>query len=177
MAAVSLSPSPISSYPSTMSTRRIPLSSNPNVANSPVRKHASALVSLVDKHRQQKRNYASVQRDEPYGQPPPTKKKLLNDGSEQPLRSPVRQVKIIRRDLARAAYKDEKPSQNSGSKAARQEDEAARMRRWKEVTRTNFPRYVFYFESCPAEQRSKMVKQLTQLGAVSPEAEECRPAE
>ncbi|KAF3762007.1 hypothetical protein M406DRAFT_334044 [Cryphonectria parasitica EP155] len=147
-----------------MSSRRVPLSSNPNVANSPIRSQSSALASVLGKHRQQKRAYASVQREEHYGQPPPTKKKLLNDGTEQPLRSPVRQVKVIRRDLSRA-YKDEKISQASISKVAQQEDEAARVQRWKEATRHSFPSYVFYFESCPAEQRSKLVKQLTQLGA------------
>lgn len=148
-----------------MSTRRIPLSSNPNAANSPVQNHSFA--AALNKVRQPKRTYASVQREEPYGQPPPNKKKLLNDGTEQPLRSPVRQVKVVRKDHARA-YKEEKTSQTSGSKAAQREDETARMKRWKNVTRTNFPNYVFYFESVPNEQRYKLVKQLNQLGAVSP---------
>lgn len=149
-----------------MSTRRIPLSSNPNVANSPVQNHSFA--AALNKVRQPKRAYASVQREEPYGQPPPNKKKLLNDGTEQPLRSPVRQVKVIRRDHVRA-YKEEKASQASGSKAAQREDEAARMKRWKTVTRANFPNYVFWFESVPNDQRHKLVKQLNQLGAVSPD--------
>lgn len=168
MAAVSLSPSPISSYPSayTMSSRRVPLSSNINVANSPVRNTSSSFAAALNKQRLQKRTYASVQREEPYGQPPPNKKKLLNDGTEQPLRSPVRQVKVVRKDIARA-YKDEKPSTTSGSKAALREDETARVQRWKEATRSNFLHYVFYFESVPNDQRSKFVKQLTQLGAVS----------
>lgn len=150
-----------------MSSRRAPLASNPNVANSPIRNTSSNFAAVLNKHRQQKRTYASVQREEPYGQPPPSKKKLLNDGTEQPLRSPVRQVKVVRKDLARV-HKDEKLSQHQGSKAAVREDEAARVQRWKSITRANFPNFVFYFESVPNDQRAKLVRHLTQLGAVSP---------
>lgn len=148
-----------------MSSRRVPLASNPNVANSPIR-NTSSFAAVLSKHRQQKRTHASVQREEPYGQPPPIKKKLLNDGTEQPLRSPVRQVKVVRKDLARA-YRDEKLSQTLGSQAAVREDETARVQRWKSITRTNFPKFVFYFESVPNDQRAKLVRHLTQLGAVS----------
>ncbi|KAJ4411336.1 Cdc7p-Dbf4p kinase complex regulatory subunit [Gnomoniopsis sp. IMI 355080] len=148
-----------------MSTRRVPLSSHPNGTNSPLRSHNTASASVLNKYRQQKRAYASVQREEPYGQPPPAKKQLLNNGSKEPVRSPpaVRQVKVVRPNLNRV-FKDDKPSQVSASKVAQQEDEAARMRRWKEATRQNFPDYVFYFESVPDEKRAKVVKQITQLG-------------
>lgn len=167
MAAVSLSPSPISSYPSIMSTsaRRVPLSSNPNVANSPVR-NSSALATAFSKQRHTKRAYASLQREEPYGQPPPAKKQLLNDGTEKVSRSPVRQVKVVRRDPTRPP-RDDKPSQEKVSKPSQQEEGRARMQQWKQVTRRNFPGYVFYFESVSNEQRAKVVKQLVHLGAVS----------
>lgn len=166
MAAVSIPPSPISSYPSIMSTstRRAPLSSNPNVANSPIR-NSSALAAALSKQRQQKRAYASVQREEPYGQPPPAKKQMLNDGTEKPARSPVRQVKVVRRDPTRL-HKDDKPSQDQNTKSQRDE-EKARVRQWKEAQRRNFPGFVFYFESVPNDQRSKIVKQLAHWGAVS----------
>ncbi|KAJ0108168.1 g1 s regulator [Diaporthe amygdali] len=164
MAAVSISPSPVSSYPSIMSTstRRVPLSSNPNVANSPIR-NTSALAAALSKQRQQKRAYASVQREEPYGQPPPAKKQMLNDGSEKPARSPVRQVKVVRRDPTRLP-KDDKAFQEKNSKSQR-EEERARVHQWKEAQRRNFPRFVFYFESVPNDQRSKIVKQLAHWGA------------
>lgn len=149
-----------------MSSRRVPLASNPNVANSPIRNTSSNFPAVLSKHRQQKRTYASVQREEPYGQPPPSKKKLLNNGTEQALRSPARQVKVVRKDLTRA-HKDEKLSHQLGSKAAVREDETARVQRWKSITRTNFPNFVFYFESVPNDQRAKLVRHLTQLGAVS----------
>lgn len=165
MAAVSIPPSPISSYPSIMSTStgRVPLSSNPNVANSPIRN--SALAAALSKQRQQKRAYASLQREEPYGQPPPAKKQMLNDGTEKPARSPVRQVKVVRRDPTRA-HKDDKTSHERVSKSQR-EEERARVHQWKEAQRRNFPGFVFYFESVPNDQRSKIVKQLAHWGAVS----------
>lgn len=172
MAAVSLSPTPVSTSclhaTSTMSSRRAPLSSNLNAANSPIRTHTSGLASKLFKDRLQKRPFASVQREEPYGQPPPAKKKLLNDGTEQPTRSPVRQVKVVRRDYARPRRDDRFNQPPASHKAAQQEDETARMDRWKANTRRNFPQYVFYFESCPAELRPRLVKYLMHLGAVSP---------
>lgn len=167
MATISLSPSPISSYPSIMSTstRRVPLASNPNVANSPIR-NSSALATAFSKQRHTKRAYAGVQREEPYGQPPPAKKQILNDGTEKVTRSPVRQVKVVRRDPTRS-YKDDKVSHEKVSKQSQEEDGRARIQQWKQVTRRNFPGYVFYFESVPSEQRAKVLKQLVHLGAVS----------
>lgn len=149
-----------------MATRRMPLASNPNVANSPIRN--SALTSALNKQRQSKRAYASIQREEPYVQPPPEKKRHLNDGTEKALRTPVRQVKVIRRDPSRA-HKEERHSHHVATKAtnAQQEDLDDRMRRWKEATTRNFPTYVFYFESCPQEQRPRLLKYITHLGAVS----------
>ncbi|KUI52958.1 Hsk1-interacting molecule 1 [Cytospora mali] len=146
------------------STRRVPLSSNQNVANSPIR-NSSALATAFNKQRHTKRAYASVQREEPYGQPPPAKKQLLNDGTEKVSRSPVRQVKVVRRDPTRP-YRDDKTTQEKVSKSlSQQEDERARVQQWQQVTRRNFPSFVFYFESVSKEQSAKIVKQLAHLGA------------
>lgn len=78
MATVSLSPTL-----SVMSSRRAPLTSNPNVVNSPLR-GAAALAGYA----KQKRSHATVQREEAYGQPPPVKKQALENGSQRPIRSP-----------------------------------------------------------------------------------------
>lgn len=111
-----------------------------------------------------------MQRDEPYGQQPPNKKLLLNDGSKEAVRSPppVRQVKIVRKDHSKA-QKSYVHTANSAvlSRSAQQEDEVIRMRRWKESTRENFPAYVFYFENVADDKRVKLVKQIAQLGGVS----------
>lgn len=166
MATVSLSPSPISSYPSIMSTstRRIPLSSNQNAANSPARNSNSALATAFSKQRHTKRAFASLQREEPYGQPPPAKKQLLNDGTEKVTRSPVRQVKVVRRDPTRP-HRDDKTSLEKAPKPSQLEEERARVQQWQQVTRRNFPGFVFYFESVSSEQSAKIVKQLVHLGA------------
>lgn len=168
MATVSLSPTPISTHPSIMSTstRRIPLASNQNAANSPVHKSNSALATAFSKQRHTKRAYASLQREEPYGQPPPAKKQLLNDGTEKASKSPVRQVKIVRRDPTRS-YRDDKAALEKAPKPSQLEDERARVQQWQQVTRRNFPGFVFYFESVSSEQSAKIVKQLVHLGAVS----------
>lgn len=172
MAAVSLPPSPAAPYPSAavsgsfnMATRRMPLAANPNVANSPIRN--SAMISALGKQRQHKRAHASIQREEAYTQPPPEKKRQLNDGTEKALRTPIRQVKVIRRDPSRP-HREEKTAHLVTAKTVQQDDGGERMRRWKEATTRNFPNYVFYFESCPNDQRPKLTKQLTYMGAVSP---------
>src|SRR5687768_16196868 len=79
MAAVSLSPLPVTL--SSMSSRRVPLSSNPNAVNSPYRP-SQATAS------RQKRSHANIQREDAYGQPPPAKKQMLD--SQQVLRTPPR---------------------------------------------------------------------------------------
>jgi regulatory subunit for Cdc7p protein kinase len=47
------------------------------------------------------------------------------------------------------------------------EKEVENVRQWQDQTRSRFPKMVFYFESIPAEQRVKLAKQVTGLGAVS----------
>src|SRR3954465_14809026 len=80
MAAISLSPLPPTL--STMSGRRVPLSSNLNAVNSPFRAVAAAAAK-------QKRSYANEQREESYGHPPPAKKQMVE--SHKSLRTPPRQ--------------------------------------------------------------------------------------
>ena len=54
----------------TMSARRVPLGNNTNAANSPFRGNVTAVGSKP------KRSYANVQREEAYGEPPPTKRRM-----------------------------------------------------------------------------------------------------
>ena len=160
MATVSLSPSPIPS--SIMSTRRVPLSANPNVANSPVRGIA-ALTAAASK---QKRSYANIQREEAYGQAPPAKKQMLDNGSQRALRSPTKQPSriAVARGTTRS-YAAENVQQHVGQKPS--EEEVDQVRKWQNHQRSRFPKFVFYFESIPDDQRVKLAKQLAQLGAVS----------
>jgi len=172
MAAVSLSPLPYTL--STMSGRRVPLSSNPNAANSPYRSGAGAVAS------KQKRSYANIQREDSYGQPPPGKKQMLEH--RHPLKTPPRQHstqssaegKVFTRksnSSQQSAFERklvsvrEKPAQQTVSKADKVlEDD---LRKWQKHYRSIFPKFVFYFESVPEDVRVKYAKQVTSLGAVS----------
>jgi hypothetical protein len=177
MAAVSISPLPHSL--SSMSSRRVPLSSNPNAANSPYRALAAAAAS------KQKRSYATIQREESYGQPPPAKKQMLD--SQQTLRTPPRQSStqssaegrvftrksnssqqsVFERKLV-AARERERPVQQVVTKAEKtSEENLESIRAWQKHTKRSFPKFVFYFESGSEDVRQKCTRQVTALGAVS----------
>ncbi|KAI9743025.1 MAG: hypothetical protein M1818_003320 [Claussenomyces sp. TS43310] len=160
-----------------MSTnRRVPLSSNPNAANSPYRAVASAAAQ------KQKRSYATIQREEAYGQAPPAKKQML-EANGLSLRTPPRQpsgqaaegrvftrrsnnsqptaferkceVVRVRPTPQQTASRPEKPS----------EENLETIRQWQKHYRKVFPKYVFYFESIPEETRIKHARQVIMLGA------------
>jgi regulatory subunit for Cdc7p protein kinase len=162
MATISLSPTPVPL--SAMSSRRVPLTSNPNVANSPLR-GASALASFS----KQKRSYANLQREEPYGQPPPTKKQALDNGTTRAPRSPSklpRSQLLIQRGVpatstARTTTRERSTKASTTSRGVPDDKEV-----WKKHYRAKFPKMVFYFESIPDDIRAKLTKRVTYLGAV-----------
>ncbi|AEO58909.1 hypothetical protein MYCTH_2306639 [Thermothelomyces thermophilus ATCC 42464] len=144
-----------------MSTKRIPLSSsNPNVANSPMRaasgagsaKKARALTDLLE---------------EPYGKPPPAKRQMIDRGVASPSRASKTTRTIVQRSASRAAT----TTATTGTKASAAtlytptEEELVNLRTWHAQIRSRFPKMVFYFESIPDEQRSKLAKQVGRLGA------------
>lgn len=176
MAAVSLSPLPHSV--SSMSSRRVPLSSNPNAANSPYRSAAAAASK-------QKRSYATIQREESYGQPPPAKKQMLD--THQTLRTPPRQdntqssvegrgftrrsnssqQSVFERKLVAVRHR-ERPAQQTITKAERtSEENLESIRVWQKHMKRSFPNFVFYFESGAEDYRQRCTKQVIALGAVS----------
>lgn len=160
MATVSLSPSPVT-VSAVMSSRRGPLASNPNVANSPLRG-----ASTLSGYPKQKRSYATVQREEAYGQPPPVKKQALDNGTQRPVRSPsklARPSTTIQRGASRL------PTRGTSSKTqstSRSTQEADNIEAWKKHHRTKFPHMIFYFESIPDDLRAKLTKKISYLGAV-----------
>ncbi|KAK1759627.1 Dfp1/Him1, central region-domain-containing protein [Echria macrotheca] len=161
MAAVSLSPTP--AHLSTMSTRR-PLSSNPNAANSPLRGTTASLLGPKLKAR----SHATMMREEAYGQPPPAKRQMVEHGVQRPVPSPTRSRAartVIHRGVTKTV-KDagaERAAQNGEYKPS--EEEVENLRLWQTQIRSRFPNMVFYFESIPDEQRSKLTKQVIHLGA------------
>jgi regulatory subunit for Cdc7p protein kinase len=174
MAAVSLSPLPHNL--SAMSSRRVPLSSNPNAVNSPYRAVAAAAAS------KQKRSHATIQREDAYGQPPPAKKQMLE---VHPLRTPPRQESTQSSAEGRVFTRKsnvpqpsaferklvavrEKPSQQIITKADKtSEENLETIRQWQKHYRKIFPTFVFYFESISEDVRLKYTKQVIALGAVS----------
>ncbi|QUC21998.1 uncharacterized protein UV8b_06239 [Ustilaginoidea virens] len=162
MATISLSatPAPIAA----MASRRVPLASNPNVANSPLRGHAS-----LHAYAKQKRSFANIQREEAYGQPPPVKKQALENGAQRAVRSPSKAARhppvLVQRSAARPALKD-RSSKSSTQPASRPVQHVDTEREaWKKHHRTKFPKMVFYFESIPDDVRAKLTKRVTYLGA------------
>ncbi|KJZ74647.1 hypothetical protein HIM_05997 [Hirsutella minnesotensis 3608] len=170
MAAVSLSPTPAPI--SAMSSRRAPLTSNPNVVNSPLR-GASALASYA----KQKRSYATIQREEAYGQPPPIKKQALENGAHRPVRSPSKttvsrtQILVQRapatttRSSTVAARERLSRASNTTSASRGGQDVDNEKEMWKKHYRAKFPKMVFYFESIPDDVRAKLTKRVTYFGA------------
>lgn len=180
MAAVSLSPNPI--FLSTMSSRRIPLSTNQNVANSPIR--ASAAASSKPK-----RTLANLQREDAYAQPPPAKKQMLESGIPRPLKSPAQpravksQVTLQSRRNA-STYESKLARERTGhhhqglsttatttttataTSSKYTEKDLEEIRQWQSHHRARFPKMVFYFENIPEDIRVKVAKQITSLGAV-----------
>lgn len=174
MAAVSISLSPHTL--STMSSRRAPLSSNPNAANSPYRAVAAAAAS------KQKRSHATIQREESYGHPPPAKKQMLD--THQALRTPPRQQStqysaegrvFTRKTNApqQTAFEKkcvavrEKPQQSVTKADKKSEEHLESIRIWQKQQRKNFPTFVFFFESISEDIHLKYTKQVIALGAVS----------
>jgi regulatory subunit for Cdc7p protein kinase len=157
MATVSISPS--AQDISVMSTRRAPLSSNPNAANSPFRPLATAAGK-------RSRSYSSVQRELPYGQPPPLKKQMM-EVDQSALQTPPRQQSSQNVFSRRAVAARDRQLQQKGSKIDRASQENLEtIRQWQRHYRRVFPEYVFYFESIPEELRLKCSRQVISLGAV-----------
>ncbi|KAK3381515.1 Dfp1/Him1, central region-domain-containing protein [Podospora didyma] len=164
MATVSLSP--VAVHLSAMSTsRRLPLSSNPNAANSPMRPSALSLQGS-----KKSRSHAELLREEAYGQPPPAKRQMVEHAIQRSVVSPSRPRPartIVHRAVPRPAVgataATERASQAATYKPSEKELENIRV--WQTQIRARFPKMVFYFESIPDEQRSKLARQVTQLGA------------
>ncbi|KAF5134626.1 Hsk1-interacting molecule 1 [Metarhizium anisopliae] len=145
-----------------MSSRRVPLTSNPNVANSPLRGPGS-----LHAYAKQKRSYANVQREEAYGQPPPVKKQVLEDGTQRAVRSPSKALRtqvVVQRSSTRLVAKD-RATRTTQASTRTVQDVDTEKEVWKKHHRAKFPKMVFYFESIPDDIRAKLTKRVNYLGA------------
>ncbi|KAL1986599.1 hypothetical protein VTN96DRAFT_6177 [Rasamsonia emersonii] len=158
-----------------MSTRRPPLASVPNATNSPHRGSNTA----------SKRPRTGSQLDLAYGQPPP--KKQLVDRDEVVTRSPTKSRTTIPSQSAEAkvfsrrsnngqptafekklvaARDKERQTQSKGSRYEKASAETLdTIRQWQKHYRKAFPSFVFYFDSIPADVRSRCTREILALGA------------
>ncbi|KAI0888327.1 Dfp1/Him1, central region-domain-containing protein [Annulohypoxylon maeteangense] len=160
-----------------MSGRRVPLSTNQNVANSPLRSSA-----LLAKH---KRSATQLQREDQYGQPPPAKKQIIEGRSQRPLKSPSQQqhrasrsqIPIQTRRNANS-YENKLAKERSGhhhhqhqhqqavsTNPGYTEKDVEEIQVWQQHHRARFPKLVFYFEKVPNDAHKKLAKQIAALGA------------
>jgi regulatory subunit for Cdc7p protein kinase len=153
--------------PSTMSTRRTPLSSNPNAANSPLR-GGSALQAKI------KRSYAHVQREEPYGQPPPLKKQILDSGAQRAVRSPSTVAQRSRGVISATSQRQSGKSRTATTAVTQTSVEASARHiherdflNWQKQHRAKFPSFVFFFDRVSDDVRKGLLKHIVYLGAVS----------
>ncbi|KAI9712693.1 MAG: hypothetical protein M1820_001314 [Bogoriella megaspora] len=157
-----------------MTSRRVPLASVPNAANSPRRAMPAAAAG------KRYRPNASEQREAPYGQPPPAKKQIVeveNVGIRATSHG-VREHKTVQANtevtnkatLARRAVSTTREVASSQQKSLDKQQKGGSenletIRQWQRHYRRVFPQFVFYFESIPDETRQKSSRQIASLGA------------
>ncbi|KAI1817320.1 hypothetical protein GGS20DRAFT_533653 [Poronia punctata] len=162
-----------------MSSRRIPLSTNQNVANSPLR--TAAL--------KQKRTLAQIQREDQYGQPP-TKKLVLDASTQRVIKSPTQQLRVTKSQIplqarrptttttsttasnATTSYDSKLSRAKSVSRAQPNalaapeyaEVDIREIQAWQEHHRARFPKSLFYFDQIPNDIAHRLKKQIAALG-------------
>ncbi|KAJ2972057.1 hypothetical protein NUW58_g9262 [Xylaria curta] len=168
MATISLSPARIEF--SAMSSRRVPLSTNQNVANSPLRNTAL----------KQKRTLAQLQREEPYGQPPPAKKLVLDAGAQRVMKSPSQQPRVSKSQIP-VQSRRQTGNNTCDTKLAREkaaarhqqdvapateyeEKDIEEIQAWKDHHRARFPKSLFYFDQIPMDVAQRLKRQILALG-------------
>jgi regulatory subunit for Cdc7p protein kinase len=140
-----------------MSTaRRMPLADNPNIANSPMRAAAAA--------GKLKRPYATLQREEQYGHPPP-KKQIVDHGVHRAVSGKPAQAATSTQRTTTAKERAARLAQQQAQ--AHHVSAEMELEKWRQYHRSRFPSMVFYFESISPEIHAKLVHRITKLGAVS----------
>ncbi|CAJ2504955.1 Uu.00g123490.m01.CDS01 [Anthostomella pinea] len=148
--------------------RRVPLSSNQNAANSPLRGNTAL---------KQKRTLAQLQREEPYGQPPPAKKQILEGGIQRSLKSPSQQHRVTKSQIPvqrnrnatnyEAKLGRERSAQHQHTESASTkytEKDIEEITNWVDHHRARFPKFHFYFDKVPGDIAHSMTKQIAALG-------------
>jgi regulatory subunit for Cdc7p protein kinase len=163
-----------------MTSRRPPLANVPNAANSPHRVSNSAAG---------KRARPRSQIDLAFGQPPPKRQVVgledvpMNFGMQRPVpqmsladenklfsrrQRHAQATPFEKRLMAVRDQEDGSTQQHQQSRATKQPAEKLdNIRQWQRHYRKAFPGFVFYFDSLPADVRSRSLREVLALGAVS----------
>jgi regulatory subunit for Cdc7p protein kinase len=160
-----------------MSTRRPPLASVPNATNSPHRGGNPAAV---------KRPRTGSQLDLAFGQPPPKKQLIDRDeASRSPAkprtalsyqttegrvfsrRSNSTQLTAFEKKLVGVKDRERQPQLRNMKMEKPSVETLDNIRQWQKHYRKAFPSFVFYFDSIPADLRSRSLREVLALGAVS----------
>lgn len=110
-------------------TKRAPLSDNPNAANSPLR-GSSATALALQGSKKAVRSHADQLREEPYGQPPPAKRQMIEHGGQRVAASPTS-------TSARSNVSNIMRSKPTISRTAERERERERERASSKITATS----------------------------------------
>lgn len=156
-----------------MSNRRTPLASIPNAANSPYRTTAAAATKrsrgeaglqedvIYEGQRSIKRQALEVKssnfRTPPRKQSVPTAGDALFGKRSQNKKPTAFEKKLLAAKDSQSVQKAEKPAGEA----------LEGIRTWQKHYRKVFPTFVFYFESVTDDIRSRCVRQIRALGAVS----------
>lgn len=166
-----------------MASKRIPLASNPNAVNSPLRSNTAA-----------KRSRAQLgdlrERIQDFDQPPPKKKQVLESAQLGPRRTHAiavtdRDGRVFesradhaplndfqRRILASRDVRDLRAREQLRLQQFEREQESIRhadkeqIKTWQKHYRRAFPSFVFFFESLPEHAAARASRAIAQLGAV-----------
>ncbi|POS88384.1 hypothetical protein EPUL_000124 [Erysiphe pulchra] len=159
-----------------MSSRRVPLSNNPNAINSPFRGGVSA-ATVTSKS---KRPHANLQLEETYGQQPPAKKQIIESyqSLKTPPRHPIKQTGTLslqsrKNNDSHQLMLERKALKTIETKTPRAvsktdwglKDDHESIRQWQKHNRRMFPNFVFYFENVASEAQVKYAKAVMSLGA------------
>ena len=164
MAAATICISPLAIVP--MAGRRVPLSTLPNGANSPL--HGPSATK--------RGRSAGVLDDPTHDLAPPSKKHTGEDGvtnSQTPRKAYLAAAAAANKRDAAAVERRRRQRDAEAAAAGKQERVEAdsqsleHVRQWQRHYRKAFPEFTFYFENLPREEKSECSRSIRMLGAVS----------
>ncbi|KAF2098182.1 hypothetical protein NA57DRAFT_76976 [Rhizodiscina lignyota] len=147
-----------------MAGRRVPLADVPNAANSPFR-----AVTVGATAGKRPRPQSMEQRELVYGQPPPSKRQVVETEESIQRRNILLkrvgkgQPTTLQRKLE--AAREPKPTQQAVDRQQYNEQTLEHIRQWQNHYKKVFPSFVFYLDSIPSDMKGEVLSGLHALGA------------